>query len=49
MIQNKLNFFFKNQIWHVGGTIALFYVAAQFVDLYGNTNTFIGISALPGL
>ena len=46
MIQNKLNFFFKNQIWHVGGTIALFYVAAQFVDLYGNTNTFIGISAL---
>ncbi len=46
MIQNKLNFFFKNQIWHVGVTIALFYVAAQFVDLYGNTNTFIGISAL---
>ena len=46
MIHNKLNFFFKNQIWHLGGTIILFYIGSQFVDFKSNTNTFIGISAL---
>ena len=46
MIDNKLSFFFKHQIWHVGGIIVLFYIGTQFVDLQGNTNTFIGISAL---
>ena len=46
MIENKLKFFFKNQIWHLGGTIILFYIGAQLVDLNGNTNTFIGTSAL---
>ena len=46
MIENKLSFFFRYQIWHVGGTIVLFYIGTQFVDLQGNTNTFIGVSAL---
>ena len=46
MIENKLNFFFKHQIWHLGGTIFLFYIGAQLVDLKSNTNIFIGISAL---
>ena len=46
MIENKLNFFFKNQIWHLGGTIVLFYIGAQFVGLESNTNTFLGIRAL---
>ena len=46
MIENKLKFFFKNQIWHLGGTIVLFYIGAQLVDLDSNTNTFLGISAL---
>ena len=46
MIENKLNFFFKNQIWHLGGTIVLFYIGTQFVDLYNKTNSFLGISAL---
>ena len=46
MIDNKLSFFFKHQIWHVGGTVVLFYIGTQFVDLHNNTNTFIGISAL---
>ena len=46
MIQNKLNFFFKHQIWHIGGTIVLFYIGAQIVDLKSNINTFLGISAL---
>ena len=46
MIQNKLSFFFKHQIWHLGGTIILFYIAAQFVDLNNNINTFLGVSAL---
>ena len=46
MIENKLRFFFKHQIWHFGGTIILFYIGAQLVDLNGNTNTFLGISAL---
>ena len=45
MIENKLNFFFKHQIWHLGGTIVLFYIGFQFVDLSNNTNTFLGISA----
>ena len=45
MIHNKLNFFFKNQIWHLGGTIILFYIGSQFVDFKNNTNTFIRISA----
>ena len=46
MIENKLNFFFRHQIWHLGGTIILFYIGTQFVDLKSNTNTFLGISAL---
>ena len=46
MIENKLNFFFKHQIWHLGGTIVLFYIGIKFVNLENNTNTFIGISAL---
>ena len=45
-MENKLGFFFKHQIWHLGGTIILFYIGAQLVDLKSNTNTFIGISAL---
>ena len=46
MIENKLSFFFKHQIWHFGGTIFLFYIGTQFVDLYNNVNSFLGISAL---
>ena len=46
MIENKLSFFFKHQIWHLGGIIVLFYIGAQLVDLNGNTNTFIGTGAL---
>ena len=45
MVENKLNFFFKHQIWHLGGTIVLVYIGFQFVDLSNNTNTFLGISA----
>ena len=46
MVDNKLSFFFKNQIWHIGGTIILFYIGSQFADLNNNTNTFVSISAL---
>ena len=45
-MENKLSFFFRGQIWHLGGTIILFIIGAQFVDLDSNTNNFIGISAL---
>ena len=45
MIENKLNFFFKHQIWHLGGTILLFFIGLQFVDLQNNTNTLFGINA----
>ena len=45
MIENKLKFFFKHQIWHLGGTIVLFYIGAQLVDLDSNTNKFLGINA----
>ena len=47
MIENKFAFFFKGQILHIGGTIVLFYIGAQFVDFENNSSTFIGISA-PG-
>ena len=43
MIENKLSFFFKHQIWHFGGTIVLFYIGTQFVNLESNYNTFIGM------
>ena len=46
MIDNKLNFFFKNQIWHLGGTIILFYIGAQLVELENNSIAFIGINSL---
>jgi len=46
MIDDKLSFFFKHQIWHIGGTITLFYIGSQFADLSTNTNTFIDISAI---
>ena len=46
MIENKLSFFFKRQIWHLGGIIIFFYIGAQFVDLESNINKFIGISTL---
>jgi len=45
MIENKLSFFFKHQIWHLGGTIVLFYIGFQFVDLSSNANTFLGMDA----
>ena len=45
MIDNKLSFFFKHQIWHIGGMVILFYIGAQLVELKNNTNTFIGIDA----
>ena len=45
-MENKIGFFFKHQIWHLGGTIVFFYIGTQFVDLESNTNAFIGISAL---
>tara|TARA_B100000029_G_scaffold111161_1_gene103145 strand:- start:1409 stop:2077 length:669 start_codon:yes stop_codon:yes gene_type:complete len=46
MIQNKLSFFFKHQIWHIGGIIVLFYIGTQLVDLDSNAKIFLGISAL---
>ena len=46
MIENKLRFFFRHQIWHLGGTIVLFYIGVQLIDLESNTNSFLGISAL---
>ena len=44
MIANKLNFFFKHQILHIGGLIILFYLGCQLVDFENNSNTFFGIS-----
>ena len=44
MIDNKLNFFFKHQIWHIGGLILLFYLSCQIVDFENNSNAFFGIS-----
>ena len=44
MIANKLNFFFKHQILHIGGLIILFYLSCQLVDFENNSNTLFGIS-----
>ena len=44
-MDNKLSFFFKNQIWHIGGLIILFYLGCQLVGFENNSNTFLGISA----
>ena len=44
MIENKLKFFFKNQILHLSGIIILFYIGTQFIDLKNNINIFFGIS-----
>ena len=46
MVDNKLSFFFKHQIWHLGGTLILFYIGTKFAGLQNNTNTFINLSAL---
>tara|TARA_B100000686_G_scaffold350634_1_gene447125 strand:- start:2371 stop:3039 length:669 start_codon:yes stop_codon:yes gene_type:complete len=46
VIKNKLKFFFKGQIWHLGGTIILFYIGFQFVDFENNINSFLGIDTL---
>ena len=45
MIDNKLNFFFKNQIWHMGGVILLFYISFQLVNFETNPKIFLGISS----
>ena len=45
MVDNKLNFFFKHQIWHLGGTSILFYIGIKFSGLQNNTNTFINLGA----
>jgi len=45
MIDNKIQFFFKNQIWHIGGLIVLYYVALQMVDFETDSNVFLGISS----
>ena len=46
MIENKLSFFFRHQVWHLGGTIVLFYIGVQLIDLDSSTSTFLKISAL---
>jgi len=45
MIENNLSFFFKHQIWHIGGLIVLYYVALQMVDFETDSNVFLGISS----
>jgi len=45
VIENKLKFFFKNQVWHIGGLIILFYLGSQMVNFENNSKVFLGISA----
>ena len=44
-MENKLSFFFRHQIWHIGGLIVLIYVSCQIVNFENNTNLFLGINA----
>jgi len=44
-VENKIKFFFKGQIWHLGGTAILFYISFQIVNLENNINTFLGLDA----
>ena len=48
-MENKLSFFFRNQIWHVGGTLILFLISFQFANLNNNTDTYLEINALSWL
>jgi len=41
LIDGKLNFFFKNQIWHIGGLIILFYLGYHLVDFENNLTYFL--------
>ena len=43
MIENKLNFFFRYQILHLGGTIILFYIGAQLVNFDNSIKDTIGL------
>ena len=45
LMENKLSFFFKHQIWHIGGLIILYYVALKMVDFETDSNVFLGISS----
>jgi len=45
MINNNLKFFFKNQIWHIGGLVILFYLGYQIVDFENDSNVFLKISS----
>ena len=42
---SKLNFFFKNQIWHIGSLVILFYLGCQIVDFENDSNVLLGISS----
>ena len=44
-MENKIGFFFKHQVWHIGGLIIFFYLSCQLVDFENNSNAFLGISA----
>jgi len=44
-MENKVKFFFKGQIWHLGGTVILFNIGFQIVNLENNSNNFIGLDA----
>ena len=44
-MENKLSFFFRHQIWHIGGLIVLFYVGCKIVNFENNSNLFLGINA----
>ena len=46
MIDNKLNFFFKHQIWHLGGTVALFYIGIPFAFAAGTGSQSMFIVAI---
>ena len=42
---NKLNFFLKNQIWHIGGLILFFYLGIQMVDFENDSKLLFGVSS----
>ena len=44
-MENKLSFFFRHQIWHIGGLIVLFYVGCKIVNFENNSNLFLEINA----
>ena len=43
MIDNKIRFLFKNQFWHIGGLVLLFYIGFRIINLEESSGLMLGL------